>query len=196
MVVNNATGGLGLLDWLIIALYAGGTLALGYYYGRARTTLREYFTGSGRMNSTLIGFSLFATALSTGSYLAVPGEAIGSGPGLLNEPCDVITAPNGDIFVSDGHSGQKADPPAGTTGRIIKYNKAGEYITEWGRMGSGPGEFRTPHALAFDSQGRLFVADRGNNRIQIYDQDGNYIDSYYHVGEKSEWPCGVPRCPR
>jgi len=122
-----------------------------------------------------------------GEVLLTLGKAgvAGSGPSLLNEPCDVITAPNGDIFVSDGHSGQMANPPAGTTGRIIKYNKAGEYITEWGQMGSGPGEFRTPHALAFDSQGRLFVADRGNNRIQIYDQDGNYIDSYYQFGRIS-----------
>lgn len=122
-----------------------------------------------------------------GKILLTLGQAgvAGSGPGLLNEPCDVITAPNSDIFVSDGHSGQLANPPARTTGRIIKYNKAGEYITEWGQMGSGPGEFRTPHALAFDSQGRLFVADRGNNRIQIYDQDGNYIDSYYQFGRIS-----------
>ncbi len=122
-----------------------------------------------------------------GEVLLALGQAgvAGSGPGLLNEPCDVITAPNGDIFVSDGHSGQEADPPAGTTGRIIKYNRAGEYITQWGQMGSGPREFRTPHALALDSQGRLFVADRGNNRIQIYDRDGNYIDSYYQFGRIS-----------
>ncbi len=78
-------GGLTSIDWGIIVLYVGGTLALGYYYGRARTTLQQYFTGSGRMNPTLIGVSMFATSLSTASYLAVPGEAIGSGPiGILN----------------------------------------------------------------------------------------------------------------
>ena len=83
--MDRAVGGLTGIDWVIISLYAGGTLALGYYYGRARTTLQEYFTGSGQMNPTLIGFSMFATFLSTSSYLAVPGEAIGRGPiGILN----------------------------------------------------------------------------------------------------------------
>jgi sugar lactone lactonase YvrE len=102
----------------------------------------------------------------------------GSGPDTFNEPCDVITAPNGDIFVSDGHSGQTANPPAGATGRIMKFTKDGTFIKQWGRIGSAPGEFRTPHALAFDSRGRLFVADRGNHRIQIFNQDGQFIASY------------------
>ena len=102
----------------------------------------------------------------------------GSGPGQLNQPCDVITAPNGDIFVADGHSGQNANPPPGSTGRILKFNSEGVFIKEWGEIGWAQGQFRTPHSLAFDSQGRLFVADRGNHRIQIFDQDGNYIDSY------------------
>ena len=56
---------------------------------------------------------------------------------------------------------------------------------EWGRIGDGPGEFRTPHGMAFDSQGRLFVADRGNHRIQIFDQDGNHLDSYYQFSRIS-----------
>jgi DNA-binding beta-propeller fold protein YncE len=115
-----------------------------------------------------------------GEVLLRLGEAgvPGTGPGQLNEPTDVITAPNGDIFVSDGHSGQGNDPPPGSTGRILKFNRDGEFIREWGRIGTAPGEFRTPHSLAFDSEGRLFVADRGNHRIQIFDQDGNYLDSY------------------
>jgi sugar lactone lactonase YvrE len=100
----------------------------------------------------------------------------GGGPDMFNEPCDVITAPNGDIFVSDGHSGQSSNPPPGAAGRIVKFTKDGRFIKEWGKIGSGPGEFRTPHALAFDSRGRLFVADRGNHRIQIFDQDGKLLD--------------------
>lgn len=59
-------------------------------------------------------------------------------------------------------------------------------IKEWGRIGSGRGEFRTPHAMALDSRGRLFVADRGNHRIQIFDQEGNYIDSYYQFSRVSD----------
>ena len=78
-------GGLTAVDWTIILLYALGTVVLGYTCGRRQKTTREYFTGSGRMNPMLIGFSMFATLLSTISYLAVPGEAISKGPGgLLN----------------------------------------------------------------------------------------------------------------
>ena len=111
----------------------------------------------------------------------VPGRS----PGLLNEPCDVITTSNGDIFVADGHSGQFGTPPPGKTGRILKFDENGTFIKEWGEIGEGPGEFKTPHALAMDSQGRLFVADRGNHRIQIFDQDGNYLDSYYQFSRIS-----------
>jgi len=109
----------------------------------------------------------------------------GSGPDTFNEPCDVITAPNGDIFVSDGHSGQNDTVPPGATGRIMKFTRDGTFVKEWGRVGSAPGEFRTPHALAFDSRGRLFVADRGNHRIQIFDQDGKFIDAFEQFGRIS-----------
>ncbi len=115
-----------------------------------------------------------------GEELMRLGEAgqPGSGPGQLNEPCDVIVAANGDIFVSDGHSGQSPDPPAGRTGRILKFDSEGNFLMEWGEIGFRPGQFRTPHALEFDSQGRLFVADRGNHRIQIFNQDGELLDIY------------------
>jgi DNA-binding beta-propeller fold protein YncE len=109
----------------------------------------------------------------------------GSGPDMFNEPNDVITAPNGDIFVSEGHTGQTATPPPGVNARIIKFTRDGKFIKEWGRIGSAPGEFRTPHALAFDSRGRLFVADRGNHRIQIFDQNGTLLDSYAQFGRIS-----------
>ena len=116
--------------------------------------------------------------------LGIAGQP-GAGPGQLHEPCDVITAPNGDIFVSDGHSGQSPDPPEGRTGRILKYDSEGNFIKEWGVIGFRPGQFRTPHGLEFDSQGRLFVADRGNHRIQIFDQDGNLLDTYYQFSRIS-----------
>jgi DNA-binding beta-propeller fold protein YncE len=91
------------------------------------------------------------------------------------EPNDVVTTANGDIFVSDGHSGQNPNVPPDTNARIVKFTKDGRYVKEWGKLGSAPGEFRTPHALALDSRGRLFVADRGNHRIQIFDQDGKFL---------------------
>ena len=101
------------------------------------------------------------------------------------EPNDVITTPNGDIFVSDGHSGQNPNATPDTNARIVKFTKDGKYVKEWGKFGSAPGEFRTPHALALDSRGRLFVADRGNHRIQIFDQDGKFLEEWKQFGRVS-----------
>jgi sugar lactone lactonase YvrE len=124
--------------------------------------------------------------------LGTPGQA-GSGPNQFNQPNDVITGPDGSIYVSDGHNGQgmitneamEEGRAAGATARIIKFAPDGTRIKEWGRIGVRHGEFRTPHAMAFDSQGRLWVADRGNHRIEIFDQDGNYLDSRYSYGRIS-----------
>lgn len=115
-----------------------------------------------------------------GKVLLTLGKAgvSGDGPDTLNEPCDVVTAPNGDIFVGDGHSGQNAKAPPDTVARIVKFSKDGKFIKAWGKLGSAPGEFRTPHGLAFDSRGRLFVADRGNVRIQIFDQEGTFLEEW------------------
>lgn len=112
-----------------------------------------------------------------GKVLMTFGKAgvAGDPPDALTEPNDVITAPNGEIFIAEGHSGQNANAPAGTVARISKYTKDGKFIKSWGKLGSAPGEFRTPHGLAFDSRGRLFVADRGNVRLQIFDQDGRFL---------------------
>lgn len=93
------------------------------------------------------------------------------------QPNDVYVAGNGDIFVAEGH-GSGRD-------RIIKFNSRGEYLMEWGRSGDGPGEFNQPHSLAMDSQGRLFVADRANNRIQIFTQDGALLDIWYQFSRLS-----------
>jgi hypothetical protein len=97
--------------------------------------------------------------------LGKPGGA--AEPDYFYQPNDVIVAPNGDIFVSEGHG-------AGNN-RILKFTKDGKLIKTWGKLGTGPGEFDQPHALAFDSKGRLFVGDRNNNRVQIFDQDGKFL---------------------
>jgi len=116
----------------------------------------------------------------SGRLLMTLGKAgvAGDGPGELNQPSAVAVAPNGDIFVADGHGGQ-------SNARIVKYTKDGTFIKSWGRRGTGPGEFNTPHALALDSRGRLFVGDRGNNRIEIFDQDGNLLDEWKQFGNPS-----------
>ncbi len=131
----------------------------------------------------------------TGELLMSLGTAgqPGSGPNQLNQPNDVITGPDGSIYVADGHNGQGMTSNQaiaqgiedGSTARILKYTADGTFIKEWGQIGTLHGEFRTPHALAFDSQGRLLVADRGNHRIEIFDQEGNYLESLYSFGRIS-----------
>jgi len=115
-----------------------------------------------------------------GSVLMTLGKAgvAGSGPDMFNGPCDVAVAANGDIFVADGHGGD-------TNARVVKFSKDGKFIKAWGKKGSGPGEFDTLHRLAMDSKGRLFVADRGNSRIQIFDQEGNFIAQWHQFGRPS-----------
>lgn len=131
---------------------------------------------------------------STGELLMSLGTAgqPGSGPNQFNQPNDVIVGPDGSIYVSDGHNGQgmtsnaaMAEGLAASTARIIKFSPDGTRLTEWGQIGVRHGEFRTPHAMEFDSQGRLWVADRGNHRIEIFDQQGNYLESRYMYGRIS-----------
>jgi streptogramin lyase len=109
----------------------------------------------------------------------------GGGPDHFNEPSDVVTAPNGDIFVADGHSGQNANVPADYVTRVIHFDKNGKFINEWGKLGTGPGEFRNAHAIALDSRGRVFIADRGNARLQIFDQKGKFIEEWKQFGRPS-----------
>lgn len=103
----------------------------------------------------------------------------------FNSPSDVITAPNGDIFVTDGHAPIVPFIPAGLDMRVMKFDAHGKFIKQWGKPGSGPGEFNNPHALAFDGKGRLYVADRANNRIQIFSQDGKLLDEWKQFGRPS-----------
>jgi streptogramin lyase len=96
------------------------------------------------------------------------------------QPNAVVVAPNGDIFVSEGHSSG-----ANANARILKFNKDGKFIRSFGKKGTGQGEFDQPHALAFDSQGRLFVGDRSNNRIQIFDQNFKFIAEWKQFSRPS-----------
>ena len=129
--------------------------------------------GNGK-GHTVIKFSSDGKVLMT---LGKPGVA-GDGPDTFNVPSDVLVAPNGDIFVADGH-GEK------TNARIVKFSKDGKFIKAWGKAGKGQGEFDVPHALAMDSSGRLFVGDRSNDRIQIFDQDGKILAEWRQFGRPS-----------
>jgi DNA-binding beta-propeller fold protein YncE len=90
----------------------------------------------------------------------------------FNRPTDMAFAANGDIFVADGYGNS----------RVVKFSKDGRFLKEWGRRGSGEGEFHTPHSILVDSRNRVLVADRENYRIQIFDMDGKFLAQWTHVG--------------
>lgn len=116
-----------------------------------------------------------------GKLLMTLGKAgvAGDGPDTFNRPVGVVVAPNGDIFVADGHGGKDSNA------RVVKFSKDGKFIKTWGKKGNGPGEFNGLHCIAMDSKGRVFVGDRGNARIQIFDQDGNFLDQWTQFGRPS-----------
>jgi sugar lactone lactonase YvrE len=115
-----------------------------------------------------------------GKVLMKLGKAgvAGTGPDTFNQPSAVVVARDGSIFVADGHGGD-------SNARIVKFSKDGTFVKAWGKKGDGPGDFNEPHSIALDSKGRLFVADRANNRIQIFDQDGKLLMEWKQFGRPS-----------
>jgi DNA-binding beta-propeller fold protein YncE len=107
----------------------------------------------------------------------------GNPPEALTDPTDVVTDPgNGDIYVAESHT-DVADP--NLVGRISVFDKSGKFLRGIGKSGTGPGEFRTPHAIEFDSRGRLIVADRHNHRVQILTKQGAFVREYDDFGRTS-----------
>ncbi len=128
------------------------------------------------MPAKVIGHQVFKFS-PEGTLLLTLGKPGGNRPGQPADPAsffqpnDVITNAKGEIFVAEGHGGDNA--------RIVKFDKTGKFIKAWGSYGSGPGQMDQPHGLAFDSKGRLFVADRSNNRLLVFDQEGTLLESGY-----------------
>ena len=129
--------------------------------------------GDGGLGHQVFKFS------SEGELLLTLGKAgvAGEGPATFNQPTDVVVAPNGNVFVTDGHGEGN--------NRVVKFRADGTFIKAWGERGSAPGAFNAPHTIAMDSQGRLFVGDRSNSRIQIFDQEGRFIDEWRQFGRPS-----------
>lgn len=100
----------------------------------------------------------------------------------LNEPTGVLTGRNGDIFVVQGHTPFTKNDP-----RVLKFDKNGKFIKSWGGKGTEPGKFEVAHGIALDAQGQLWVADRENQRIQIFDQDGVFVKQMKYAG----LPCNM-----
>ena len=109
-------------------------------------------------------------------------DAAGTGNDEFDAPTEVAVADNGDIFVADGHSGGGT---ATGNARVVKFDKAGKFLKTWGRKGMGPGEFDVPHTIVLDSRGRVFVGDRQNNRVQVFDPEGKLIAVWYQFGRPS-----------
>lgn len=105
----------------------------------------------------------------------------GTGPDMFDRPTGVAIAPNGDIFVADGHYPNHHD-----TARVVKFSRGGKFAKEWGKKGAGPGEFDEPHDIFIGgSQERVYVADRRNRRIQVFDQEGKFIAAWKQFGQPS-----------
>jgi len=103
---------------------------------------------------------------------------IGRSPGnndskdSLNEPTGIAFAANGDLFISDGY----------VNSRVIKFNREGDYLTHWGSKGEGDGQFNLVHDVALDSAGKVYVADRTNQRVQIFDSSGKFLAKWTGIG--------------
>jgi hypothetical protein len=129
------------------------------------------------MGQTVFKISSKGKVLMT---IGSPGVG-GSGPNLFDRPTGVAIGANGDIFVADGHSPNKSN-----SARIVKFSKDGKFIKAWGRMGSEPGNFREPHDLYVGgSKGWVYVADRQNNRVQVFDQNGTFVAAWTQFGQPS-----------
>jgi DNA-binding beta-propeller fold protein YncE len=139
----------------------------------------QKYPGADKKGSVAVKFSPEGKVLMT---LGKPGVK-GNPPDALTEPTDAITDPtNGDIYVSESHTNVE-DPKL--VGRISVFDRTGKFLRTIGKTGTGPGEFRTPHMMVFDSQGRLIVADRHNHRIQILTKDGKFIAEYKEFSRPS-----------
>ncbi len=139
----------------------------------------QKYPGEGNKGSVVVKFSPEGKVLMT---LGKPGVR-GNPPGALTDPTDVVTDPaNGDVYVAESHT-NVGDPTL--IGRISVFDRSGKFLRFIGKTGTGPGEFRTPHALEFDSQGQLVVADRHNHRIQVLTKQGTFVREFFEFGRTS-----------
>jgi NHL repeat len=132
--------------------------------------------GKGTRGQTVMEFDTNGKLLRT---MGKPGVAA-SAPDGFTEPNAVLVAPDGSIFVSQGHTKDYKGNP-----RVIKFDANGKFIKQWGSSGPGPGQFGMPHCLAMDSKGNLYVGDRDNNRIQVFTQDGKLLGQLTQFGRPS-----------
>jgi DNA-binding beta-propeller fold protein YncE len=115
-------------------------------------------------NHTVTKFSADRRVLMTFGEKNVPGEDAAH----FNKPTDIAFAPNRDFYISDGYGNS----------RVVKFNQQGKFLTTWGKKGTGPGEFNLPHAIRLDAAGHVYVGDRENNRVQVFDANGKFLRQF------------------
>ena len=160
-----------------IKAFGGGLTVFphGFYIDAADNvwlTDAKAMTGKG---ATVLKFSPEGKLLMTLGKAGVQGK----GSDVFTEPNAVIVAKNGDIFVGDGHEADRG------VARIVKFDRNGKFLMQWGQPGKKQGDLEVPHALALDSKGLLYVGDRWNNRVQVYTQKGKLLKSWTQFGRPS-----------
>jgi len=130
--------------------------------------------GKNGKGDVMVKFAPDGKSLLTFGKPGMPGD----GSDYLDQPSDVVVAPNGDIYIADGHGGNSND-------RVVKLAKDGKFIKAFAKHGKEQGELNTPHGIAIDSQGRIFVADRVNSRVQIFDGEGKFVAEWKQFGRPS-----------
>src|SRR5580704_8220746 len=128
------------------------------------------------------GQEVLKLSLSGKVLMTIGKEGVsGNGPDTFDRPTGVAVAPNGDVFVTDGHS-----PNQHNSARVVKFSNDGRFLKTWGHKGTAPGDFDEPHDIFIGgSQSRVYIADRKNNRVQVFDQDGNFIAAWKQFGQPS-----------
>ena len=136
-------------------------------------------------NHTIMKFTPEGKLMMT---LGTAGES-GDDRRHFNKPTDMAITPAGDVFVSDGYGNS----------RVVHFDRHGKFVKAWGKPGTGPGEFNLVHSIVVDSQGTLYVADRSNARIQVFDQSGKFLAQWRNLlvpwglcvsGDDEIWACG------
>ncbi len=138
---------------------------------------------AGHVWVTDIGNHLVRKFRADGKLLLTLGKKgePGATPDRFNKPTDVAITPAGDVYVTDGYG----------NARVVKFSPEGKFVREWGRKGTGPGEFNLPHAICLDDRGRVYVGDRENDRVQVFDPDGQFLAQWRQTGA----PYGLFRTP-
>ncbi|MGA2619992.1 MAG: peptidyl-alpha-hydroxyglycine alpha-amidating lyase family protein [Thermoguttaceae bacterium] len=175
---------------------AGGKLIRAWGEGSIRTAHFLRFDPQGNVwvadvgNHVVLQFTVEGKLLKT---LGTPGDP-GCDRTHLDRPTDMAITPGGDVFVADGYGND----------RIVHFDRDGKFVKQWGKLGTAPGEFSLPHSIVRDSAGRLYVADRNNVRIQVFDETGKLLDEWRNLlvpwglcitAHDEIWACGSSPMP-